>query len=179
MLLLKSHCLVIGLLESISGGSIEIVWLFQFFLAYFVEFLDSLKFISMHFWMILLTLQLKLVLGDYLFMGFWINWVISHRTFRSNYSIYTFIVVFVMWDRRKSNFFIKPDWEYIDTTINRRAQLACLLIILHHGISTNILLSIMQYLLWLFINRKHSKATRRTFLSIKTLLKMMLSNYLI
>lgn len=71
MLLLESYSLIIGLIESISRGSIEIVWLFKFFLTYFVEFLDSLKFISMHFlMMILLTLQLKLVLGDYLFVKF-------------------------------------------------------------------------------------------------------------
>lgn len=180
MLLLESYSLIIGLIESISRGSIEIVWLFKFFLTYFVEFLDSLKFISMHFWMmILLTLQLKLVLGDYLFVKFWINWMISHGTFRSNHSICTIIVIFILRDRRKPNLFIEPDWEYIDTTIYRRAQLACLLIIFHHGICAHILLGIVQYLLWWFIDCKHSKTTRRTFLSIKTLLKMVLANYLI
>jgi hypothetical protein len=41
--------LIICLLESISSGSIEIVWLFKFFLADFVELLDPLNFTGMHF----------------------------------------------------------------------------------------------------------------------------------
>lgn len=167
MLLLQSHSLIICLLERISCGSIEVVWLFKLFLANFMEFLDPLKFIGVYFCMvILLALQLKLVLGDYLFLRFWVKWMISHCTFRCDHSIHALIVVFFLWDRGKPNFFIEPDREDIDAAIYWRTQLTCLLVVFHHSIGADVLLSIMQNLLGWFINRKHSKTARGTFLSI-------------
>lgn len=120
------------------------------------------------------------MLGDYLLLvQFWIPRAASHSTLRSHHSVDTFIIVLIVRDRGKADFLVEPYWEDVDATIDRGTQLVRLLVILHHGVSADILLGVMKNLLRWFIDRKHSKAARRALFSVKALLKVMLPYYLI
>ncbi len=127
-----------------------------------------------------LALQLQLMFRNYLLLiQFWVPRAVSHCTLRSNDGVDTFIVVLIVRDGRKPDFFIKSDWEKVDAAVDRGTQLICLLVILHHGVSADIFLGVVEDLLRRFIDRKHSKAARGALFPVQALLKMMLPNYLI
>lgn len=127
-----------------------------------------------------LALQLQLMLRNYLLLiQFWVPRAVSHCTLWSHDGVDTFIVVLIVRDGRKPDFFIKSDWEKVDAAVYRRTLLIRLLVILHHGVSADIFLGVVKDLLRRFIDRKHSKAARRALLPVQALLEVMLPDHLI